>query len=288
MHGNVLLTLNFPYINISLIPGNFYISPSCFYFNPRTTVIMRIVYIVLVTILTIPLSFGQQEERNWLRGKVLYKNVNVPNQNVINTTTEKATITNDRGEFAIRAKEGDELVFSSVNYQLVILDVTAEMMRKRRLVLEVEEKVTALDEVVVSPEDQQRFIELRNEEFKQYEYETDETAEVVNVALDPTVRGMQDGLNFVNIFKALFLAGEGKSDAERRELKPSEVLRQVYDDQFFVENLNIPQDKIDEFLVYCDSKLTTQSLLRKDNEFQLIDFLVNQSKAFLALQDAKD
>lgn len=249
---------------------------------------MRIVYIVLVTILTIPLSFGQQEERNWLRGKVLYKNVNVPNQNVINTTTEKATITNDRGEFAIRAKEGDELVFSSVNYQLVILDVTAEMMRKRRLVLEVEEKVTALDEVVVSPEDQQRFIELRNEEFKQYEYETDETAEVVNVALDPTVRGMQDGLNFVNIFKALFLAGEGKSDAERRELKPSEVLRQVYDDQFFVENLNIPQDKIDEFLVYCDSKLTTQSLLRKDNEFQLIDFLVNQSKAFLALQDAKD
>ena len=46
----------------------------------------------------------------------------------------------------------------------------------------------------------------KNEEFKQFEYETDATGEVQNIALDPTVRGMQDGLNFVNIFKALFLS----------------------------------------------------------------------------------
>lgn len=231
---------------------------------------------------------AQDSDRDWLRGKVLYKNTNVPNQNVINTTSERATITNDRGEFAIRAKEGDELVFSSVNYQLVIVNVSAEMMRKRRLVLEVEEKVTALDEVVVSPEDQERFIELRNEEFKEYEYEVDETAEVVNVALDPTVRGMQDGLNFVNLFKAMFLSDKQKENETRRALKVSDVLRQVYEDRFFIEDLNIPEDKIDEFLLYCDAQLPAQSLLRKDNEFQLIDFLVTQSKAYLALQNAKN
>ena len=257
------------------------------FFNPGTDD-MKAYLLVLLGILTAYSTTAQDADRDWLRGKVLYKNTNVPDENVINTTTEKATITNERGEFAIRAKEGDELVFSSVNYQLVILNVTPEMMRKRRLVLELKEKVTALDEVVVSPEDQARFIELRNEEFKQYEYETDETAEVVNVALDPTVRGMQDGLNFVNIFKALFLSGEGETPSDRTGLKPSDVLRQVYDDRFFVQDLNIPPDKIDEFLVYCDSKLPAQSLLRKDNEFQLIDFLVTQSKAFLALQDAKD
>lgn len=234
------------------------------------------------------MAIAQEAARNWLRGKVLYNNTNVPNQNVINTTTEKATITNDRGEFAIMAKEGDELVFSSVNYQLVIVNVSAEMMKKRRLVLEVVEKVTALDEVVVSPQDQKRFLELKNEEFKQYEYDTDETAEVVNVALDPTVRGMQDGLNFTNMFKALFLSNKDKGNANRRVLQLSDVLRQVYEDQFFIEDLNIPKEKIDDFLIYCDTQLPAQSLMLKDNEFQLIDFLVTKSKAYLALQDAKD
>ena len=58
------------------------------------------------------------------------------------------------------------------------------------------------------------------------------------------------------------------------------MLRQVYDDDFFVRDLQLPQDKIDAFLLYCDGNLPAQSLLRKDNEFQLIDFLVNQSKEF--------
>jgi hypothetical protein len=55
----------------------------------------------------------------------------------------------------------------------------------------------------------------------------------------------------------------------------------VYDDEFFVVDLKLPQDKIDAFLLYCDDKIPSQTLLRKENEFQLIDFLVTQSKAFL-------
>jgi len=43
----------------------------------------------------------------------------------------------------------------------------------------------------------------------------------------------------------------------------------------------LPQDKIDAFLTYCDSKLPPQTLLKKENEFQLIDFLVTHSKTFL-------
>ena len=146
-------------------------------------------------------GMAQEDDRRILRGKVLYRNSNVVNENVINTTSEKATITNQRGEFAIRVKEGDELVFTSINYQIMIVTVNKEILANNRLVVEVNEKVTELDEVTVSPENQKRFLELRNEEFKGYEYEIDPTTKVVKIAEDPTVRGMQDGLNFVNIFK---------------------------------------------------------------------------------------
>ena len=180
---------------------------------------------VLICLLSILSSAAQQEERTLLRAQVLYRNTNVPNENVINTTSEMATITNEKGEFAIRVKLDDELVFTAINYQLKVIKITAEILRKNRLVVEVNEKVTELDEVTVSPENKAKFLELKNEEFKEYQYETDQTTEVVNVAMDdPGSRGLRDGLNFVNIFKALFRSDKG-NEASREPLMVSDVLR---------------------------------------------------------------
>lgn len=248
-----------------------------------------VIFIMIVT-LSIFSGVAQQDDRTMLRGQVLYRNVNVPNENVINSTSQRATITNDNGEFAIRVKLNDELVFTSINYQIEMVKITQEILDNNRLVIEVNEKVTALDEVVVSPENQAKFLELQNEEFKGFEYETDQSSEVVNIAEDKITRGiMQDGINFVNIFKALVNTDGTRKDKSAEPLKTSEVLRLVYDDEFFVEDLNIPQDKIDAFLYYCDEQLPPKSLLKKDNEFELIDFLVNQSNSFLILlEDAKD
>jgi hypothetical protein len=222
---------------------------------------------------------AQEDERTILRGKVLYRNSSVVNENVINTTTERATITNDNGEFAIRVKEGDELVFTAVNYQLEIVKITEEILKRNRLVVEVNEKVTELDEVVLSPENQERYLELKNEQLKGFEYEIDRSTEVENIAMSQTERGMRDGLNFVNIFKALLKSGKAPEE-NRPRLKVSEALRHIYDDEFFVLDLKLPQDKIDAFLIYCDTQMPAQSLLRKDNEFQLIDFLVTHSQTF--------
>jgi len=235
-------------------------------------------------------TYGQTEERNLLRGKVMYRNSNVQNENVINVTTEKGVVTNANGEFEINVKLGDELVFTAVNYQIKRVRITQEILDNNRLVVEVNEKVTELDEVVVTPENEEAFIKLKNEEFKKYEYGIDETSRVENIALSQTERGMQNGINFVNIFKAIKkgLKGEDGEEVEQKQLKVSDVLRQVYDDQFFVQDLSIPQDKINDFLFYCDTRLPEQSLLKKTNEFQLIDFLVNESKEFRKQLDDKN
>ncbi|AWX45366.1 hypothetical protein HME9304_02380 [Flagellimonas maritima] len=237
--------------------------------------------ILLVILLAFTSISFAQDNRQVLRGKVLYKGGNVPNENVINSTAETATITNDDGQFSILVKEGDQLVFTAVNFQLEVITVTPEMLNNNRLVVEVSEKVTRLDEVVITPENQKKFLEVKNENFKQFEYEIDRTTEVENIAESQTTRGMRDGLNFVNIFKAMFNSNRNDG-VDQEPLKVSEVLRQIYDDQFFVVDLKLPQDKIDAFLIYCDDKVPSQTLLRKENEFQLIDFLVTHSKTFLA------
>ncbi len=232
---------------------------------------------------------GQDDDRVLLRGQVLYRNVSVPNENVINATSERATITNAKGEFKIRVKVGDELAFSALNYQLEVITITDEILKKKRLVVEVKEKITELEEVIVTPEDQERFIQLQNEEFKKFEYEIDRGSKVENIAESRESRGLvRDGLNFAGLFKALLKGIKKNKKEEIKPLKVSEVLRQVYDDEFFVVDLKVPQDKIDAFLFYCDNYMPAQSLLKKENEFELIDFLVTHSKTFLELQNDKN
>ncbi|NJB36018.1 MULTISPECIES: hypothetical protein [Flavobacteriaceae] len=236
--------------------------------------------LILITMALLPAQ-AQEATRQWLRGQVIYRGTNVVNENVINTNSQKATITDEGGRFAIEVKVGDQLVFTAVNYQLEVVLITQEMLNNGRLVVEVEEKVTELDEVIVGPENSEQYVKLKNEEFQEYEYEIDRTTEVENVAQSQIERGMKDGINFVNIFKAIFNA-KNQETGEGTPLKVSEVLRHVYDDEFFVVDLGLPQKQIDAFLVYCDDKIPSQSLLKKENEFQLIDFLVTQSKNFKA------
>jgi len=231
---------------------------------------------------------AQDDERTLLRGQVIYLGVNVINETVINITNEDATITDENGRFAIGVKVDDELVFTAVNYQLQVVKITDSLIKKGRLVVEVNEKVTELEEVVVTPEQQKKFLEMQSEEFKDFEYETDRSSEVENISLSQSERGLKDGINFVNIFKALIKAGSKKKEAERKPIKASEVLRLVYDDEFFVLDLKLPQDEIDRFLLYLDTKNPTQDLLKKDNEFQLIDFLVTHSKTYLAQNNVEE
>ncbi|ADY28442.1 MULTISPECIES: hypothetical protein [Cellulophaga] len=240
--------------------------------------------LALFLLLTTVSLFAQENDRTLLRGTVIYRDINVPNLDVINVTAEDATLTDKDGDFEINVKIGDQLVFTSFNYQIKIVFITEDILKKNRLVVDVNEKVTELDEVVVSPEDQEKFVELKNEEFKEVEYEIDRTTTVTNIAQSQIERGMENGINFVNIFKALTKSKKKKDpNAKVPEIKLSRVLRQVYEDDFFVKDLGIPQDKIDNFLQYCDDKIPSQTLLKKSNEFQLIDFLVTHSKEYKKL-----
>ena len=76
--------------------------------------------LLLICLLISTIVLAQDAERKILRGKVIYRNVNVVGVNVVNNTASKGTATNSKGEYEILAKEGDILVFSSVQYLSLI------------------------------------------------------------------------------------------------------------------------------------------------------------------------
>ncbi|MBJ33891.1 MAG: hypothetical protein CMC89_04085 [Flavobacteriaceae bacterium] len=223
---------------------------------------------------------AQTDYRTWLRGKILYQNQNVIAANVVNTTTREATISDNTGDFAIEVMMGDELIFTSLQYQIRIVKITKEILQRGRLVIDVNEKITELEEVVVTPEQRQKFLDLRSEEFKKFDYERDRSTRLENELMNKDL--LNNGVNFVSVFKALYRMVENKDQAKDKtySLKPSEVLRQLYDDSFFNELLNIEKDKIELFLLYCDEEVKTKELLDEKSDFEIIDFLIKTSEKF--------
>ena len=210
---------------------------------------------------------------------MLYKNSNVISANVVNNTSRQATITDDEGEFEMLVKLNDRLVFSSVQYQIRSVIVNKEILQKSRLIIDVNEKVTVLDEVVVGPENTEKFLDLKEEEFKRTYYNFDKSSKVENQILKAGT--FNNGLNFINLYKMIAKSSSKSGEIDKQlsnvNYKPSNLIREVYDDAFFVKNLGLKKQNISEFLLFCDDKFPSKFLFKKSNEFQLLDFLIKQS-----------
>lgn len=180
---------------------------------------MKFTVFLSFSILFTTILLGQ--DRRPLKGSLFYKNTAVVAANVVNNTAQINTITNSEGEFEIEVAVGDEIIFSSVQYKIRAVIITPEVLAKNRLVVSVNENITELKEVVVTTEDVERFLDLKEEEFKGFDYEQDKSTRINNKLTDDRV--LTNGIDFVNIAKLILKAINSKPEEEQMRIKPSEV-----------------------------------------------------------------
>ena len=222
------------------------------------------------------IAFAQ--DRIPIKGRLIYRNVNVVAANVVNITAQINTITDGEGAFEIPVKTGDEVVFSSVQYMIRTVEITPEIIQKNRLIITVNEKINALEEVVITPDDAEKFLDLKEEEFKGFDYDRDKSTRLENSIVRQGQ--LKNGINLINVAKLIAKLVSNKTEEEKRNLKPSEVLSYVFDKSFFSSDLELRDDQIVGFLEHIDNNLPSQKLLNQSQQFQLIDYLILQSKKY--------
>jgi|TARA_Y100000748_G_C15397056_1_gene449872 hypothetical protein len=230
---------------------------------------------IKILFLFLSLQFAYNQDRELIQGKVIYRNINVVAANVINNTSQNTTITDDQGEFQIYAREGDEIIFSSVQYIIRTVRVTDEIIKNKRLTVQINERIQELDEVVITPDNTEKFLDLKEEEFKGFDYIADKSTRVQNNLTE--TRQLKNGVDFVNIFKLLKTIIDSKSEEEKESLLASEVIPYLFEDDFFTESLLLASSQIVDFLIYIDSRPNSVDILLEKNQFLLIDFLLNES-----------
>ncbi len=252
----------------------------------------------LLLVLSFPLF--AQNERIEIQG-----NIQVPlgaeagGITVYNLVSHRGAVTDDEGTFEIAAKLNDSLAVSAVQYQKFIVIMDKGVIATKMLNITVREAVNELEEVIVRPYDLSGNVNVDIQKVKVFvdplEMDSEEILEkpyyppanqapVKNIAMDDPY--MKNGLNFVNIFKAVFNSDSNGKTYSNKPKKDVEIkVRELYEDEFFQEYISIKKENIGEFIFFAKNNGLNDKMMQKGHELDLIEFLIEQGKVFKLKQN---
>ncbi|MEZ0005206.1 hypothetical protein ABH942_000557 [Flavobacterium sp. 28YEA47A] len=240
-------------------------------------------YLLLFFLLSTGMLFSQAQEK-LLRMKVMADGNYVGGINVVNLVNEKSTVTDEKGEFFILAKEDDLLVFSAINFEYKRKIISSEDMAAPFLTVNMVPKTNQLDEVVITEYPNINAVDLGI---------LSKPAKVYTPA-ERKLKTATD-LNMSIGFGAIFsldpiinaISGRTKNlkdqlKVERREYLLKEV-QNFHEEEYFVNTLKIPQENVKGFQYYSIENMEFVEALKAKKK-QMADFLLVQlSKKYLQL-----
>lgn len=107
-------------------------------------------YLLILFLVLVQISFGQTSGAKEILGQVFEQSSSVEGVNIINNNTQVTAVTDENGMFSIVVKEGDVLVFSSVNLEPLKRRISVEDLSSPLIQIKMTAKQIELREVVVN------------------------------------------------------------------------------------------------------------------------------------------
>jgi hypothetical protein len=216
------------------------------------------------------------QEQKLLQGRIVVKDAKASDVHVINLTTEKEAITNDKGEFSILVRPDDLLVFSSdhLNYMRKVIE--EEHYNSASLVVEMTSKVNKLDEVVVTNYAGINAVALGilSKPAKAY---TPAERKLYGATSSPI-----DAL--INLLSGRTKMLEKGVEIEKKEFL-LEKLDGLYSDEFYRENLGIEKERIRGFHYYLVEDIRFSEAIESKNKAVATFLIIEIAAAYNALNE---
>ncbi|MGG8494938.1 carboxypeptidase-like regulatory domain-containing protein [Tenacibaculum sp. TC6] len=259
--------------------------------------------IVLILVLLSTLHTFSQNSRKFIFGKIYDKVGVLSNVHIINTSTRRATYSNDEGEFKIPAKPNDSLRFSFVGYETKLVLISKKHFSISDNIFYLEKTTYTLDEVQLKKHNLSGSLssDLRQTPKDRKEEALKQTMDFSNV--DMTVVEDDDYIDekvrphVVNTDPTRLFVGAGTAKnipfgyskrlwALRKELAfkkgmPTKLMAEL-GEKFFFEDLKIPPERYYHFLEYCNP-LGIENLYKKGKKLEIIKILQQESKSYLKI-----
>jgi hypothetical protein len=266
----------------------------------------KLLFFILSIAITFELS-AQITQRVEINGRIIVNANDVENVTVYNTSSNKGTITNDKGEFMIEVRLNDVVEFSALQFEKFRISIDEKILTNRYVTVYLVERINKLNEVVITPYDMltgniivdvksvQTFnphldaIYFGVNDLYGIDFTDDYKSEVVNIAMTP--RQFEYSPDLVKILGG-FLKPVFRSNKEEEKNKikgyKQLALTDLYGKEFIIHSFNIPEERIEEFVAFVEAEEFDYHILDKGKEVFLIEHLYAKSRQFLNPDDVKD
>ncbi len=252
-------------------------------------------------------------DRIEVKGRIIVDVNDIEGVTVYNTSSNKGTITNAKGEFKIEVRLNDAVEISALQFEKFIVKIDENILSNKYFTVYLIEQINKLDEVIITPYDMltgnlvvdvnsvQTFnpdldaIYFGVNDIYSYEFTDDYKSKVVNTAMTPD--HMQYGVNVLGLLSAIlepvFKLNKPKEKKKGRDnYRTGEIpvndISDVFGREFLANTFKISENKIEAFIAFVETNNFNQELLNEDNEVKLIEHLYAQSQQFLKSENDKD
>lgn len=237
--------------------------------------------VILVLCLCCQFCFSQLT-RKTLYGQVVNDSIKLENGIVFNVNSKTGTVINQQGFFSILAKVKDTLVFSGLTFKSKKIVLTQKEISTPLLRLKLDAFVNLLPEVVVYGGKKINPISGNSQKYVDMQYFDDEKSSPKNRTM-PSDGSIEKGMDFVRIYKDV-LKTLRKNNPEKTDFTSdksfTELVMNKVSYSFFANTLNLNDDEIGLFLIFCENDPKSKIVMKPGNEFQVMDFLITKNKEF--------
>ncbi|WP_370628685.1 hypothetical protein [Flavobacterium sp. SOK18b] len=234
--------------------------------------------LLLVLFMMVQSMYSQDAAVKEIRGKIAADSVAVDRINIVNITTEKATTSDANGFFTIPVKEGDILVFTAVNLEGLRKKIEKQDLEQTLLLVKMNPKSIVLREVIVNDNS------ISAESLRIIPYGQKKYTPAERKMYTATSGGGIDGLlNTISGRKAML---KKEMIVEKKEQLLARFAN-FFEDKYYVETLEIPQEHILGFQYYCVDDVDFAAALAAKNKWKamfLISKLAQNYNEIIALE----
>lgn len=237
-----------------------------------------------------------------LNGTVKSISEDVADVYIINKTTKKATITSAEGAFRIEVTLNDTLQFSALTYQKKEIVVNTVILNSKAITVTLDSFVNELDEVTIMPYNLSGnlgsdagglnigqvvtagTLGLPNANAKTYTQSERLLKEAASVSVTGTTSGLGAGgaVSLNPIINAI--TGRTKMLKKRvaidKQYARTLRVQGMYVDSTFVKELKIPEDRINDFMYFCEVDENFNAIADGGDALRLWSFLRRKSKIY--------
>ncbi|HBX62539.1 MULTISPECIES: hypothetical protein [Empedobacter] len=211
---------------------------------------------------------------------------------IMNEMTNARVLTNENGMFSIKASVGDELVIAHDFYIERKIKITSDILAKGMLTIHLNIETIELAEARINTLDKNFKNNIKLEHGK-----VDELYDNLNLGFDPNLRfrkinpnmtstinnnGLLDPSNWIAT-----ISGQKKKDKKQNEYfkKVDKIidLENYFTINYFIETLNIPENKVTDYVRYCYANFELEKLVKENKYDKITEILEEQAPKYLEM-----